>query len=83
MRYVWIWILLGIDVVWLISSIVDVVRTVRYVKNNRWYDSVGDFVDCMLEELGEPTVGFIALHIFVLFIVSFITWMDFKTGGVE
>ena len=85
MRYVWIWILLGIDVVWLISSIVDVVRTMRYVKDHRRYDydSVGDFIDCMLEELNESTVGFVALHIFVLFIVSLITWMGFKTGGVE
>jgi hypothetical protein len=81
MRYVWMWILLGIDVVWLISSIVDVVHAVRYVKNNRRYDNIGDFVDCMVEELEESTTGFIALHIFVLFIVSLITWMD--TGGVK
>ena len=85
MRYVWIWILLGIDVVWLISSIVDVVRTVKYVKDHRRYecDSVGGFIDCMLEELNESTIGFVALHLFVLFVVSFIAWMDFKTGGVE
>ena len=83
MRYIWIWILLGIDVIWLISSIMDVVRAVRYVKNNRRYGSIGDFINCMLEELEESTVGFIALHIFVLFIVSLITWMDFKTGGAE
>lgn len=83
MKYIWIWILLGIDVVWLISSIVDIVKTVRFVKKCGQYDSIGDFVDCMLEELEQSTVGFIALHIFVLFIVSFITWMDFKTGGAE
>ena len=83
MRYIWIWILLGIDVVWLISSIVDLVRTVKYVKENRRYDSVGDFLNCMAEELGESTVGFVALHIFVLFLVSFITWANFKTGGAE
>lgn len=83
MKYVWIWMLLGFDVVWLISSIVDVVKTVRFVKKHRQYDSVGDFIICMAEELEESTVGFIALHLFVLFVVSLITWMNFKTGGAE
>lgn len=83
MKYVWIWMLAVIDVIWLVLSIVDVVRTVKYVKEHEQYDSVGNFIDCMLEELKESTVGFIALHIFVLFIVSLITWMDFKTGGAE
>ncbi len=83
MKYVWIWILLGIDVIWLISSILDVVSTVRYVREHRRYSGVGDFIDCMVEELEESTVGFIALHIFILFVVSLITWMDFKRGGAE
>lgn len=83
MKYVWIWMLLGFDVIWLISSIVDVVRTVRYVKEHYEYDSVSDFIDCMLVELEQSTVGFIALHLFVLFIVSFIIWLEFKRGGAE
>lgn len=81
MKYIWIWMLVVIDMVWLISSIVDVVRTVKYVKEHEQYESVGDFIDCMLEELGEFTIGFVALHILVLFIVSFLTWVNFKTGG--
>ena len=83
MRYVWIWMLLGIDVIWLISSIVDVVFTLKYVREHRRYGSVGDFCNCMLEELRESTVGFVALHIFVLFIISFIAWMSFKIDGVK
>ena len=83
MKYVWILILLVIDVFWLISSIVDIVKTVRFVKKHREYDSIGDFMDCMIVELEESTVGFIALHLFVLFIVSFVTWMNFKRGGAE
>ena len=83
MRYVWIWILLGIDVIWLISSIVDIVKTVRYFKEHEQYDGIGDFVNCVIVYLKESTVGFIALHLFVLFVVSFITWMDFKTGGTK
>lgn len=83
MKYVWIWILLGIDVIWLISSIVDVTRTVRYVKDNMRYDSIGEFIDCMLEELAEYTVGFVSLHLFVLFMVSLFTWLKFKEGGAE
>lgn len=83
MKYVWIWILLGIYVIWLISSIVDVVRAVRQVKNNRWYDGIGDFIDCMLEELEEYTVVFVAAHLFLLFMVSLATWIKFKTGGAE
>lgn len=83
MKYAWIWILLGIDVIWLISSIVDVVRTVRYVKDNMRYDSIGEFIDCVLGELEESTVGFVALHLFALFVVSLITWLDFKGGGAE
>jgi hypothetical protein len=83
MRYIWIWILLGIDVIWLISSIVDIVKTVRFVKDHKLYDSVGDFVNCMLEELEESTKSFIILNIFALFIVSLITWMIFKIGVVK
>lgn len=80
MRYIWIWMLLGIDVIWLISSIVDVVHSVKIVKNNRICDSVGDFIDCMIEEMEKSTIGFIVLHMLVLFIVSFITWIDFNVG---
>lgn len=83
MRYVWIWMLLGFDAVWLISSIVDVVKTVRFVKKCGQYDSIGDFMDCMVTELEESTIGFIALHVFMLFVVSLITWMKFNIGGAE
>lgn len=83
MRYVWIWMLLGVDVIWLISSIVDIVRTVRYVKEHEQYDGIGDFVNYVIVYLEESTISFIALHIFVLFIASFITWLKFKTGGAE
>ena len=78
MRYIWIWILIGIDVIWLISSIVDVVHTVKFTREHRRYGSVGDFINCMVEELGGSTVGFVALHLFVLFIVSIVTWMESK-----
>lgn len=81
MRYIWIWILIGIDVIWLISSIVDVVRTMKFVKNNRRYGSVGDFINCIGNELEDSTIGFILLHLFVLLAVSFFTWVVFETGG--
>ena len=83
MRYVWIWMLLGIDMIWLISSIVDIVKTVRYVKEHEQYDDIGDFMDCVVTELEESTIGFIALNIFVLFMASLITWMKFNMGGAE
>lgn len=83
MRYIWICILIMFDVIWLISSIMDVVLTVKYVKEHRRYSGVGDFIDCLAGELKESTVGFIALHIFALFIVSFITWANFKIGDVK
>ena len=76
MRYIWIWILIGIDVIWLISSIVDVVHTVKFVREHRRPGSVGDFINCMVEELEGSTVGFVALHLLVLFTVSIIAWMD-------
>lgn len=81
MKYVWILILLVIDVFWLISSIVDIVKTVRFVKKHRQYGSISDFIICMKEELEEPTLWFIALHILALFTISFSTWMNFKIGS--
>lgn len=78
MRYIWIWILIGIDVIWLISSIVDVVHTVKFAREHRRHGSVGDFINCMVEELEGSTVGFVVLHLFVLFIVSIVTWMESK-----
>jgi hypothetical protein len=75
--------LLGLDVAWLISSIVDIVKTVHFVRECGQYDSIGDFMDCMVTELKESTIGFIALHVFVLFMESLIAWMNFKIGGAE
>jgi len=83
MKYVWIWMLALIDAVWLISSIVDVVRTVKYVKKHRVYSNVGDFVNCTIDELEEYTVQCVAWHILVLFVASLIIWIKFKTGGAE
>lgn len=81
MRYIWILMLLGIYVIWLISSIMDVVRTVIHVKKYRRYGGIGDFISCIIDELGDHTTGFIVLHIFVLFIESLNAWMKFKMGG--
>ena len=83
MRYVWIWILLVIDVIWLISSIVDIVKTIRFVKNDRLYDSVDDLLNCIIGNLNSSTLLFIGLHVFVLFAVSFVKWVTFKLGGAK
>jgi hypothetical protein len=52
-----------------------------HVKSHRRYSGIGDFINCMVEELDESTTGFIALHIFVLFFGSLVAWMNFKIGG--
>lgn len=76
-KYIWICILVVIDAVWLISSIVDVVDTVNCIRKDEQYNSVGNFINCVIGDLEDSTKGFISLHFMVLFIVSLTEWLMF------
>lgn len=80
MEYIWIGMLLGIDAIWCISSIADVVSTVEVEKNNRQNNNIADFIKCIVEELDDSTLYCIALHITALFLYI---WAMDKLGGVE
>ena len=74
MKYIWILILLGIETIWLISFIMDVIHAINYVKKFKLGDNIVEVMDCILEELDGFSIGFIVVHISVLFVVSFIAW---------
>ena len=78
MKYIWIWMLLGVDLILLVLFIVDIVKTVHFVKECVQYDGIIDFVECVVERLENSTIGFISVHMFALFIISFIMWMSFR-----
>lgn len=59
MKYIWIVMLIIIDIIWLIASVVDFIETVRRFR-----------LKYIFEALEEYTVGFIVLHLLVLFVIS-------------
>ena len=75
MKYIWILILFGIDTIWLISFIMDIIHAIKYVKKFELGDNIVEIIDCILEELDGFSIGFIGVHIGVLFMISFIAWL--------
>lgn len=73
MKYLWIVILLGIEVTWLISFIMDIIHAIKYVKKFKL--NIVEAINYILEELDGFSLGFICVHIAVLFMVSFIVWI--------
>ena len=56
MKYIWIVMLIIIDIIWFIVSLKDFVETARRIR-----------IKYILESLEEYTVGFILLHLLMLF----------------
>ena len=80
MKYIWIVILLGIEVTWLISVIIDIIHAIKYVKKFKLGDNIVEVIGYTIDELDDSSVGFIGVHIAVLFMVSFIAWLIGLTG---
>ena len=65
MKYIWIVMLIIADIIWLIASVEDFVKTARRFK-----------IKCILEALEDYTVGFISLHLLMLF--GYSLWLFIK-----
>ena len=76
MKYIWILILLGIETIWLISFIMDVIHAIKYVKKFKLGDNIAEVIGYTIDELDDSSVGFIGVHIAVLFMISFIVWIS-------
>ncbi len=59
MKYVWIVMLIIIYIIWFIASLIDFIKTARQFN-----------IKYILGALEEYTVGFIVLHLLVLFGIS-------------
>ena len=75
MKYIWIGILLGIEVTWLIFFIIDIIHAIKYVKKFKLGDNIAEVIGYTIDELDEYSVGFIGVHIVIIFIISFATWL--------
>lgn len=76
MKYIWILILLGIDIIWVISFIMNVIHSIKYVKNHKqYYDNIIKVIGYIIDNLDGCSIGFIGAHIGVLFVASFIAWL--------
>lgn len=60
MKYIWIVMLIIADIIWFIFSLEDFIETARQFR-----------IKYILESLEEYTLGFILLHLLVLFGYSF------------
>ncbi len=56
MKYIWIVMLIIIDIIWFIASLKDFVETAKHIK-----------IKYILDSLEEYTVSFILFHLFILF----------------
>ena len=59
MKYIWIVMLIIVDITWFIASVEDFIETARRFK-----------IKYILEYLEDYTVGFILLHLLLLFAYS-------------
>lgn len=59
MKYLWIIILIIIDIIWFIVSLIDFIKTARRTKINH-----------ILDELEDYTTSFMILHLIGLFVYS-------------
>lgn len=76
MKYIWILILLGIEIIWLISFIMDIIHAIKYVKKFKLGDNIAEVIGYTTDELKVSSIGFISVHIAVLFMISFIVWIS-------
>ena len=65
MRYIWIVMLIIIDIIWFIVSLIDFIKTAKRVR-----------FPFVFEVLEEYTVWFIFLHLFALFVYSLCVFVD-------
>ena len=65
MKYIWIVMLIILDIIWFIISLKDFIKTDRYFK-----------FPFVFEALEEYTVAFILLHLSILFFYSLILFVE-------
>lgn len=53
----------------------DVIHAIKYVKKFKLGDNIVEVISYVIEELDDFSIGFIGVHIGVLFVVSFIAWL--------
>lgn len=75
MKYIWILMLISVDVIWLISSIINIIYAIRYAKNKSQKNNIYDFIFNMIYELDTSVIGFIVTHLIILFAISLAIWI--------
>ena len=79
MKYVWIYILIMIDLLWFIAAIKDIIRAIRVVKKAEEERvepyTEEEFKDELTSEFEESTVGWFIVNIVIIFIISFVIWI--------
>lgn len=76
MQYIWMIMLILIDLIWFILSFVDLVSTIKFIKENTFYTNVIKFIKLVMAELEEYTTGFFCFNVFVLFCMSLGVWLN-------
>ena len=85
-KYVWIILLIGMEVIWGVVSIIDVIKTLKY--NYKFYiiEEHGDFTDVFLNIWGtleDYSRIFFVFLVFGTMLGSFVVFVVSLGGGVE
>ena len=79
MKYVWIYILIMIDLLWFIAAIKDIIRAIHVVKKAEEERvepyTEEEFKDELASEFEESTVSWFIVNIAIIFIISFVIWI--------
>lgn len=75
MKYIWIVMLACIDIIWIITSVYEYIRTIKVMcKIKR--RTVFEWLDDFLFEAEDYSTACIFTHLFILFMFSFVVWLQ-------
>ena len=84
MKYIWIIMLVVIDVIWIIASVLEIVRgtieAILWSKKNHY--SLFDFIDSWFTEIEDFAHGCLWGHILILFLYSLFLFIS-SSGVAE
>lgn len=81
MKYIWIIMLAIIDAVWIIATILEIIRAVKVIK--QWdCDSLFDWIYNFMFDVEGWAKGCISVHVLMLFAYSFFLFVS-SSGVAE
>ena len=79
-KYIWIWILVGVWVIWGIMAVIDVISCILdntvLIKYRKEKPKPIDIITDVSQDLDDGTIAFIAFTISAIFVGSFLVFIS-------